>query len=264
MFDLCAIHPSSPARSGARRSGSGTADLKRYLRYVPTMHARVLDATRVAQLLLQAAQMLGETLEPERIYDRFHDLLEDVVPHDGVVVSSYDKREGLIRAEYGWSDGNRLDVSAFPPLPLNRSGGGMQSRVIMTGAPLLANDVVERVKEPGTYYDVDAQGNLRRLPDSGPPGTKAAMMVPVKHEGEVVGVVQVMSNRVGYTQDELEVVQGLVGQMAAAVRNARLQLEQRRLEAAEAAARAAAEEREQAANVLDAVGDGIFLVDDGG
>jgi PAS domain S-box-containing protein len=52
--------------------------------------------------------------------------------------------------------------------------------------------------------------------------------------------------------------------MAAAVRNARLQKERVRLEAAEAAARAVAAEREQAAQVLDVVGDGIFLVDAAG
>ena len=87
------------------------------------------------------------------------------------------------------------------------------------------------------------------------------MMVPVKHEARVVGVVQVMSNNAEYSHEQLELVDGLVQQMAAAVRNARLQKEQRRLAAAEAAARAVAAEREQAANVLDAVGDGIFLVD---
>ncbi len=105
---------------------------------------------------------------------------------------------------------------------------------------------------------------MRKLPESGPPGSKAAMMVPVKHEGGVVGVVQVMSNSAEYSFDQLELVDGLVQQMAAAVRNARLQKEQRRLEAAEFAARAVATEREQAANVLDAVGDGIFLVDGAG
>ena len=90
------------------------------------------------------------------------------------------------------------------------------------------------------------------------------MMVPVKHEGRVVGVVQVMANSGSYTHEQLELVDGLVQQMAAAVRNARLQKEQRRLEAAEAAARAVAAEREQAAYVLDLVGDGIFLVDEAG
>ena len=217
---------------------------------------------RIAELLLDAARELGESLEPERVYDRFHELLADVVEHDGVVVSSYDEREGLIRCDYAWSDGNRLDPSLLPPLPLNRRGGGMQSRVIVSGEALLFNDVSERVQDSdGTYYDVDGEGKLRKLPDSGPPGTRAAMMVPVKDERRVVGVVQLMSNTAEYSAEQLELVEGLVGQMAAAVRNARLHRERRRLEAAEAAARAAAAEREQAANVLEAVGDGIFLVD---
>nr|MDQ3824164.1 GAF domain-containing protein [Actinomycetota bacterium] len=204
----------------------------------------------VAELLLEAALALGESLEPERVYERFHQLLTGVVQHDGVVVSSYDEADGLIRCDFAWVEGNVLDPAILPPLPLNREGGGMQSRVIVTGEPLLANDVAERVRDPGgTYYDVDREGHVRKLPDSGPPGTRAAMMIPVKLEGRVVGVVQVMSDRQLYSEDDLDLVSGLVAQMAAAVRNARLQKERRRLEAAEAAARAVAAEREQAAHV---------------
>ena len=227
------------------------------------MNARELERkAEVAELLLHAARQLGETLEPERVYERFHQLLADVVQHDGVVVSSYDDADDLIRCDYAWVEGNRLDPEIFPAIPLNREGGGMQSRVIVSGEPLLANDVAERVQEPeGTYYDVDREGTIRKLPDSGPPGTKAAMMVPVKHEGRVVGVVQVMSDQRAFAPEELELVEGLVAQMAAAVRNARLQRERVRLEAAEAAALAVASEREQAAHVLEAVGDGVFLVD---
>jgi PAS domain S-box-containing protein len=216
---------------------------------------------RVAELLLNAARQLGETLEPERVYERFHELLGDIVPHDGLVVSSYEERDDLIRCEYAWVEGNVVDPSTLPPLPLNREGGGMQSRVIVSGEPFLFNDVGERVQRPGVYYNVDREGTVTKIPESGPAGTTAAMMVPVKHEGRVVGVVQVMRDAGLYSDDELELVEGLVGQMAAAVRNARLQKERRRLEVAEAAARAVAAEREQAAQVLDAVGDGIFLVD---
>ena len=71
---------------------------------------------RVAQLLLDAARTFGETVDPDRVYDRFHDLLAEFVLHDGVLVSSYDEDDGLIRCEYAWSDGNRLDPSVFPPL----------------------------------------------------------------------------------------------------------------------------------------------------
>ena len=90
------------------------------------------------------------------------------------------------------------------------------------------------------------------------------MMVPVKHEGTVVGVVQLMTDQGEYAQEQVELFEGLVAQMGAAVRNARLQKERSRLEAAEEAARAVAAEREQAAQVLEAVGDGIFLLDRSG
>ena len=216
----------------------------------------------VAELLLAAARYLGESLEPERVYERFHELLADVIQHDGIVVSSYDERDGLIHCEYAWVEGNVVDPSGLPPLPLNREGGGMQSRVIVSGKPLLFNDVAERVEEgTGVYYNVDREGKIEKIPESGPAGTTAAMMVPVKDEGSVVGVVQLMSDQGEYVPEQLELVEGLVAQMAAAVRNARLQKERRRLEAAEAAARAVAAEREQAAHVLEAVGEGIFLID---
>jgi PAS domain S-box-containing protein len=214
-----------------------------------------------AQLLLDAARYLGETLEIERVYDRFHELLADAIQHDGAVVSSFDEREGLIRCEYAWVEGQHVDPKTLPELKLS-TAGGMQSEVIRTGKPLLENDVGGRVAgdEGGTFYDVDREGTVRKLPDTGPTHVQAAMMVPVKHEGRVVGVVQLMSDERTYTEEDLELVEGLVGQMGAAVRMARLHAERRRAEAAEAAAQAVAAEREQAARLLEAVGDGIFYV----
>jgi two-component system, OmpR family, phosphate regulon sensor histidine kinase PhoR len=215
----------------------------------------------LAELLLNAARQLGESLEPHRVYERFHELLADVVPHDGVVISSYDDRDDLIRCEYAWSDGNVIDPAKLPPLPLNREGGGMQSRVIVSGEPELFNDVPRRVEGDGEYYNVDSEGKVEKIPESGPAGTNAAMMVPVKDEGRVVGVVQLMTDREVYTSEQLEIFDGLVAQMGAAVRNVRLQQERRRLESAKAAALAVAAEREQAAQVLHALGDGTFFVD---
>ena len=214
-----------------------------------------------AQLLLDAARYLGETLEIERVYDRFHELLADAIQHDGVVVSSFDERGSLIRCEYAWVEGQHVDPTTLPELKLS-TAGGMQSEVIRSGRPLLENDVGGRVAgdEGGTFYDVDREGTVRKLPDTGPTHVQAAMMVPVKHEGRVVGVVQLMSDERTYTEDDLELVEGLVGLMAGAVRMARVQTERRRAEASEAAAKAVAAEREQAARLFEAVGDGIFYV----
>jgi PAS domain S-box-containing protein len=128
----------------------------------------------------------------------------------------------------------------------------------------MTNDVAGRVTDGGTYFDVDAAGTLRKLPLEAATEVSSALMVPIKTDGRVVGVVQVMTAVAPYTNEHLELVEGLVAQMAAAVRNARLHEERTRLQAAEAAALATAAEREQAARVLDAVGDGIILVDEQG
>ena len=217
---------------------------------------------RVAEILLAAARELAEGLEPERVYERFQALLATVIPHDGLLVSSYDDADDLIRCEYVWNEGETFDPSTLPPLPLNRAGGGMQSRVIVSGESFLFNDVPTQVRErEGEFYNVDPDGTIRKIPDAGPAATNAAMMVPVKHEGKVVGVVQLMTDSGEYTQEQVELFEGLVAQMGAAVRNARLQKERSRLEAAEEAARAVAAEREQAAQVLEAVGNGIFVLD---
>jgi PAS domain S-box-containing protein len=214
-----------------------------------------------AELLLAAASYLNETLELERVYDRFHQLLTDAVPHNGVIVSSFDAETQLISCDYAWVDGGKLDPAILPPLSLNREGG-MQSRVIMTGEPLLQNDVPEQVKDPaGVYYDVDREGHMRKLPDEGPPGVQSALMLPVKHEGEVVGVVQLMHETKRYDDEQLELAEGLVALMAAAVRNARLHEEAQAEAAARARAEAMAAAREQAARVLEAVGDGVMMVD---
>jgi len=232
--------------------------LQRYVLFVTSdrMTSRV-------DLLLEAARYLGETLEPSRVYDRFHELLADSIHHDGVVVSDYDADERSITCEYAWVEGNYIDPASLPVVAFNPEGG-MQSKVIATGEPLLANDVVERVKGGGTFYDVDREGTVRKVPDSGPPGTQAAMMIPVKHEGRVVGVVQLMSDSDPYTDEHLELAEALVALMGAAVRNARLHKAAEAETEARARAEAVAAEREQAANVLEAVGEGIFLVDAAG
>src|SRR5690349_5042105 len=218
-----------------------------------------------AELLLAAARYLNETLELERVYDRFSELLADAVPHNGVIVSSYDPDTELISCDYANVDGEKLDPAILPPLPLNREGGGMQSRVIVSGEPLLVNDVPEQVKKPdGVYYDVDREGRVRKLPEEGPPGVQAALMLPIKLEGQVVGVVQLMDERATYDDDQLELAEGLVSLMAAAVRNARLHERGQEEAARRAAAEATAAAGEQSARVLEAVGDGVLYVRDDG
>jgi hypothetical protein len=78
----------------------------------------------------------------------------------------------------------------------------MQSRVIVSGEPIVFNDVAEVVKQPGgTYLRRRQGGDLPEAPEGGPPPTRAAAMVPIKHEGKVVGVVQVMASQTEFTAE---------------------------------------------------------------
>lgn len=231
-------------------------------------------ATDTARLLLDAARALGETLDPHRVYERFRELVADPIPHEGLLVSSYDPAEGLIRCDYAWVDGELLDPAILPPMPFQANGGGMQSEVIRTGEPFRTNEVADRVREGGTYYDVSGNGEVAPVPAGGTPATKALMMMPVKLDGQVVGVVQLHSDNGPYSSEQAELAEGLVAQLAAAVRNARLheaakieaaarlraEEERRVLETREAAARAVAAEREDAARILEALGEGIVVV----
>ena len=136
--------------------------------------------------------------------------------------------------------------------------------MIVSGEPLLVNDVPRAGQGPGgVYYDVDREGHLRKLPDEEPPGVQSAMMLPVKHEGDVVGVVQLMHETVPLRRRAARARRGARRpdggggpQRAAARARAGRGRGQR------ARPRRRPREREQAARVLEAVGDGVFLVDD--
>src|SRR5690349_6262249 len=73
-----------------------------------------------------------------------------------------------------------------------------------------------------------------------------------------------MDERATYDDDQLELAEGLVSLMAAAVRNARLHERGQEEAARRAAAEATAAAGEQSARVLEAVGDGVLYVRDDG
>ncbi len=183
----------------------------------------LVRSEQTVRLLYEAARQLGESLDPPAIYHTLHRLLFQAIPHDGLIVSSFEPEQSLIRCEYAWVDGEMLDPAAFPPLPFSQEGGGMQSQVIRTGRSLLTNEVAQRVQDPsGTFYEVSGDGTLKPLPESGPPKSQAALMVPIRLEGAVRGVVQIMSDHQPYTEEQLVLLEGIVAPLAVAMQNAKL------------------------------------------
>jgi len=148
------------------------------------------------------------------------------IPCDGMVVSSYDPVSSTVRGAYLWVNDQLMDHTTLPALPIDLANGrGMQTEVIRTGEGRLYADVRDRVRRGGRYFDVSPDGRVRDLspPDSRPPGARCALMVPIKLEGKVVGMVQMMSDTPGaYGREHLSILESLVAPMAVALENAEL------------------------------------------
>ena len=237
---VVALFAAGAAIAGALTAGDNVADhmvsialigaaiVAIYLLYDSLLRAkRRLERVGRAHLMYEAARRLSGTLVADEIYDGLRELAARAMPIDGMIVSSYESATRTVRCVYGWVSGAAFDPKTLPPLTIDLTRpGGMQTEVIRTGEGRLYGDVVRRVQNPGGhYYDVGPGGSVRDLnrPGAAPPGAKCAVMVPVKRDGEVVGVVQVMCDTPGsYTTEHLEILRSLVAPMAVALQNADL------------------------------------------
>ncbi len=174
-------------------------------------------------LLYEAGKLLGNTLDPNRIYDTARTLLAGIMDCDALLVSTYSPEDNLIRCAYAWIEGERPDPAHFPEIPLAPEGKGIQSEVIRSGEPLLISDVEEEQGRFTRRYHVDADGSVHQERTAGKPTSRSVLYVPIKLEGQVLGVLQVMSHRPrAYTEAHQRMTEALLLQVAAAARNAHL------------------------------------------
>ncbi len=174
-------------------------------------------------LLYEAAALLGRTLDPEAIYTALREIVTRAMDCESLLVSIYSPEDGLIRCTYAWIDGHAADTAPFPPLPLDQEGGGMQSRVIRTGEPLVVPDAVAAEQTQKTCYYAQPDGHLTDTPNPDRPRIQSLAIVPIRLEERILGAVQVMSYRKeAYSPAHLRLLDALLIQVAAATRNAYL------------------------------------------
>ena len=172
-------------------------------------------------LLQEAAELLGRTLDPPVIYRTLEAMVARAMDCASLLVSIYTPEDRLIRCVYASVDGVAVATEDFPPLPLEREGRGMQSRVIRSGLPLIIPDAVAAEQTQSIRFYAQSDGSLTETPNPDKPRIQSLMIVPIQLEGQVLGTAQVMSHRLeAYTPDHLRLLEALLIQVAAATRNA--------------------------------------------
>ena len=189
----------------------------------------VSDAThRIDRLLNQQLAInqltfaLGELNKLDSIYKLIHEYVSRFMDTNGFIVSTYDNSDQIIRAGYTMLNGVLMDVSKFPPIPLEEEGKGIQSSIIRSKKPFYIPNVSKVQIETKTSYVIKHGEEIVEgvPPPDEPDSVSSRLLVPMMFEGKVHGVMQVQSFKPdAYTQDDIDMLYGLANVSALILQN---------------------------------------------
>ena len=186
------------------------------------------------QLVLELGRRITSMLDLQMLLPEACRLIADASDYDMVSINLIDPLDDQRLFQAAAHPPERLLPRSFR-VPLGR---GLTGWVARHGRPRLSNDVS---REP--------------LYMSGPGRpTRSEVDVPLRVGQRTIGVLNVESERVdAFTQDDIPYLQGLAGQLAQAIENARLAARARDLAAAEERAHVARDLHDETAQALAAI-----------
>jgi PAS domain S-box-containing protein len=198
------------------------------------VHAAERRALNEYETLLHRLSHLAESLGTARdhltIFRDLRDFAVVSVPCVGIFISLYDEARDVRLAKYAWGDGEEVDVSSLPPMPV--SAQGPNSVAVRTRQVVITNDYW-KMKQQGS-----GQVGILVGPDNGL-RPQSSLVVPLATMGRIVGTVEVQSyeNR-AYREEHITAMKMAANLAAVAIENMRLlQFETKAREAAEEASR---------------------------
>ncbi|MDQ3805555.1 MAG: PAS domain S-box protein [Acidobacteriota bacterium] len=207
-----------------------SADLTERKRAEEAVHEAERRALREYETLLHRLTHLAESLGTARdhltVFRDLRDFALVSVPCIGVFISLYDEKLDVRTAQYAWGDGEEIDVSSLPPMPV--SAEGPNSRAVRTGQVVITNDYWE-MKQKGRGQLGVLVGPVNEL------RPQSSLIVPMATMGRIVGTVEVQSyENHAYREEHVTAMRMAANLAAVAIENMRLlQFETRAREAAE-------------------------------
>jgi PAS domain S-box-containing protein len=184
------------------------------------------DYETLLQRLTHLAESLGTARDHLTVFRDLRDFALVSVPCIGIFISLYDEQRDVRTAQYAWGDGEEVDVSQLPPMPI--SAEGPNSRAVRTRQVVITND----------YWALKQQGRGQLGILVGPVNElrpQSSLVVPMATMGRIVGTVEVQSyENHAYREEHITAMRMAANLAAVAIENMRLlQFETRAREAAE-------------------------------
>ena len=164
--------------------------------------------------LTHLAESFGTARDHLTIFRDLRDFAVVSVPCIGIFISLYDEARGVRVAKYAWGDGQEVDTSTLPPMPV--SAEGPNSRAVRTGKVVITND----------YWELKQKGRGQVGVLVGPDNDlrpQSSLVVPMAMMGRIVGAVEVQSyENHAYREEHITAMRMAANLAAVAIENMRL------------------------------------------
>ena len=145
---------------------------------------------RLLERVAGLAQTLGTARDLLAIFRGLREFTLLSVPCHGFFVSLYDPARDVRTAVYGWADGDEIDVSELPPMPVTSSGPN--SRAIRTNQVVITNDYMQQtLGHPAVLVGPD--NGLR---------PQSSLSAPMAVMGRILGTIEVQTYEDSAYRDE--------------------------------------------------------------
>ena len=161
--------------------------------------------------IVPLAETVGTAQDLDTIYRSLRDFINASMECSGFFVSFFEPEQSLRIPAYVWGEGEEIDISNLPPMPIQR-GGGPNSQAIFEKRAVITNNYWDQQKN--RPHVVLNENGLDPL---------SSLVVPMMLRGEVIGTLEVQAHRDHAFQSEHAVAVEMAANLAAvAIRNVRL------------------------------------------
>lgn len=183
----------------------------------------IIKSEEYLRILYEATLAANNAVNTNEIYRVCFGYIEKVMNVTGIMISLVTDDRKNVKYAALRVEGEDVDASQIPLMKLDPLGKGPQTNTILTGKPQIVDDLEKRVENSNYKFFIDTSGNLCDMDDGIENVSKSAIMIPLKYEDTVIGVLQVQSNEKSkYTDEDLHKLEPFAFIFASAIQRARL------------------------------------------